>query len=91
MSAADLCLVAAYAVLLFGARWLVVAALRVLPAYVATPLMNLQFIWMVVIGFAVFGEVPAHGTMLGAALVIGSGLWLVFSEARLPQVKPAAA
>ena len=91
MGAADLSLIVAYAVLLFAARWMVVAALRILPAYVATPLMNLQFVWMVAIGFFAFGEVPGSGTILGAALVIGSGLWLVLSEARLPTGKPAAA
>ncbi|MBY6005606.1 DMT family transporter [Salipiger bermudensis] len=81
MPLSDLGWVLTYAVFLFAARWLSVEALRLLPAYVATPLMNLQFVWMVVIGWFGFGEIPAVGTMLGVTLVVGSGLWLIFDEA----------
>ena len=80
MPATDLAWVAAYAVCLFAARWLVTVALRLLPAYVATPLMNLQFVWMVVIGYAAFGEVPGAGTVTGVTLVIASGFWLVADQ-----------
>ena len=77
MTGADAGWIAAYAVLLFLGRYVVVEALRLLPAYVATPLMNLQFVWMVAIGTFAFGEVPTSGTLLGVTLVIASGLWLV--------------
>jgi S-adenosylmethionine uptake transporter len=80
MSTTDFGWVMAYAVALFGARYVVAEALRLLPAYVATPLMNLQFVWMVAIGMAAFGEVPGTGTVLGVMLVIASGLWLVAEE-----------
>ncbi|MBS0122797.1 DMT family transporter [Thetidibacter halocola] len=80
MTATDFGWVMAYAVALFGARYVVAEALRLLPAYVATPLMNLQFVWMVAIGMAAFGEVPGTGTVLGVMLVIASGLWLVAEE-----------
>lgn len=83
MAVADLGWVLLYAVALFGARWVLVAALRLLPAYVVTPLMNLQFLWMVLIGFAVFGEVPAAGVYLGAAIIIGAGCWLVWDQSRV--------
>ncbi|MEO1140558.1 MAG: DMT family transporter, partial [Pseudomonadota bacterium] len=55
MSIGDMTWALTYAVLLFAARWVLVAALRVLPAFVVTPLMNLQFLWMVGIGVVVFG------------------------------------
>ncbi len=80
MSLADLGWVAAYAVFLFGARYVSAEAFRLLPAYVATPLMNLQFVWMVAIGLFAFGEVPSAGTVLGVMLVIASGFWLIFEE-----------
>ncbi|WP_353472535.1 DMT family transporter [Salipiger sp. H15] len=85
MPLADLIWVAGYALCLFGARFVSVEALRLLPAHVATPLMNLQFVWMVAIGFLGFGELPSPAAMLGAALVIGSGLWLVVDEAMPPR------
>ena len=81
MPLADLGWVAGYAVFLFAARWLSVEALRLLPAYVATPLMNLQFVWMVAIGWWGFGELPTAGTLVGVMLVVGSGMWLIFDEA----------
>jgi drug/metabolite transporter (DMT)-like permease len=66
-----------YAVALFGARWLLVAALRLLPSYAVTPLMNLQFVWMVAIGALVFGEVVRPEAWIGAAAIMASGLFLV--------------
>ena len=80
MPLGDLVWVAAYAVLLFGARWLLVVALRLLAAYAVTPLMNLQFVWMVILGAVFFGEFPASGTFLGVTIVIGSGMFLVWDQ-----------
>lgn len=80
MPLADLGWATGYAVLLFVARWLSVAALRLLPAYVVTPLMNLQFIWMLAIGALFFGEVPSQGTWIGGFIVIGSGLFLLWGQ-----------
>lgn len=80
MPLADLGWVAVYAVFLFAARWLLVVALRLLAAHAVTPLMNLQFVWMVIMGAVFFGEFPAPGTWLGVAIVIGSGLFLVWDQ-----------
>jgi len=65
---------------LFAARYALVVALQVLPAYTATPLLNLQFVWMVVIGVIVFNEVPANHTLLGASLILATGLLLVWEQ-----------
>jgi S-adenosylmethionine uptake transporter len=90
MSVTDLAWVTAYAAALFTARYVVAEALRLLPAYVATPLMNLQFVWMVVIGLLAFGEIPTLGTWAGVVLVVGSGFWLVFEESfGRPRIIPA--
>jgi drug/metabolite transporter (DMT)-like permease len=91
MGLADLGWALAYAVVLFGARWVLVAALRLLPAYVVTPLMNLQFLWMVAIGIIAFGEVPGAGVFIGAAIVIAAGSWLVWDQARPRPIVQAAA
>jgi S-adenosylmethionine uptake transporter len=80
MPLTDLGLAAAYAALLFGARWLLVVALRLLPAYTATPLMNLQFVWMVLIGAVFFGEMPGSNIYLGALIVVASGFYLVYDQ-----------
>ena len=80
MALADLGWAVAYAVALFGARWVLVAALRMLPAYVVTPLMNLQFLWMVAIGVTIFGEMPGIMVFTGAAIIIGAGAWLIYDQ-----------
>ena len=82
MTYLDLGLAVFYAALLFGARWVLVAALRILPAYLVTPLMNLQFIWMVIIGRVIFSEIPATHTYLGR--VCDCGGW------RLAHLGPGA-
>ncbi|MCZ4351432.1 DMT family transporter [Roseovarius aestuarii] len=81
MALGDLGWACVYAGVLFGARWVIVAAFRALPAYVVTPLMNLQFLWMVIIGAVVFGELPGAVVYLGAALVIAAGAWLIYDQA----------
>ena len=82
MDVADLFWIAAYSAALFAARYLVAEALRLLPAHLVTPLMNLQFLWMVAIGWLAFAEIPATGTVVGVTLITASGLWLVFEEHR---------
>jgi len=85
MPMGDFIWVGAYAALLFGARWLLVVALRLLAAYAVTPLMNLQFVWMVALGAVFFGEYPGSGTYLGVAIVIGTGLFLVWDQFTPPE------
>lgn len=80
MPAPDLGWVAVYAALLFVARWLLVVALRLLAAYAVTPLMNLQFVWMVVLGWVFFAEAPAISTLLGVGIVMASGMYLVWDQ-----------
>ncbi len=95
MGLGDLGWALSYAVLLFSARWVLVATLRLLPAYVVTPLMNLQFLWMVLIGLVVFGETPGAEVYLGAAIMVLAGGWLIYDQTglmralRKPRIMPA--
>lgn len=91
MTLVDGAWIVGYALALFGARYVVAEALRLLPAYVATPLMNLQFVWMVAIGMIAFGETPGTGTVLGVMMVIASGLWLVVEESLMRKRDAGAA
>jgi len=93
MGLMDLGWAAAYATLLFGARWVLVAAFRALPAYVVTPLMNLQFVWMVVLGALAFGEMPGLLVFAGAGIMVTAGAWLIWDQTlparRAAKVVPA--
>ncbi|MCW8843334.1 MAG: DMT family transporter [Rhodobacteraceae bacterium] len=80
MPVGDLVWVGAYAAALFAARWVSVVALRLLAAYAVMPLMNLQFVWMVILGAVIFGEVPGGHIYLGVSIVIASGVFLVYDQ-----------
>lgn len=49
---------------------------------VAAPLHYSQIVWGVAIGYAVFGDVPDLRTLIGAGIIIASGIYLIESERR---------
>ena len=53
---------------------------RLAPASVLSPFIYTQLIWVVILGYFVFDHVPTGWTMAGAAMVIGSGLYLLYRE-----------
>lgn len=53
---------------------------RLAPASVLSPFIYTQLIWVVILGFLVFDHAPTGWTMAGAAMVIGSGLYLLYRE-----------
>ena len=68
----------------FGAfgHFLMIAAHRIAPAPILAPFIYTQIVWMTTLGYLVFGDVPNQWTLIGAAIVIGSGLYLLWSERR---------
>ena len=74
MGLGDLFQIMLYSSLLFVARWTMVLVMQRLRAPVALPLLNIQFAWMVGVGFVFFGEVPQISTVIGALLVMGAGI-----------------
>jgi len=60
-----------------------IAGHRLAPASVLSPFIYTQLIWVVILGYVVFDHVPNTWTMAGAAMVIGSGLYLLYRERQL--------
>lgn len=56
---------------------------RLAPASVLSPFIYTQLIWVVILGYLVFDHVPNELTMAGAAVVISSGLYLLYRERHL--------
>lgn len=50
------------------------------PAPVLSPFIYTQIAWMALLGYVVFGDVPDRWTVVGAAIVIASGLYLLAWE-----------
>ena len=66
----------------FGAlsQWLVLLAHQRAPAPVLTPFGYVQIITTSTFGFLLFGETPTHSTLVGASIVVASGLYLWYRE-----------
>jgi len=63
-------------------HYLLALAHRYAPASVIAPFLYQQVIYMALFGYLVFGDVPSTWVWLGAAVVIGSGLYLFSREQR---------
>jgi len=61
-------------------QWIVVLAFRYADASVLAPFSYSQLVWVSVLGFLVFGEVPDGWTVVGAAFIVGSGLYTAHRE-----------
>jgi drug/metabolite transporter (DMT)-like permease len=61
-------------------HFFLIAGHKLAPASVLSPFIYTQLIWVVILGYLVFDHVPTPWTMMGAAVVIGSGLYLLYRE-----------
>ncbi len=73
----------------FG-HYLLIIAHRLAPPSVLAPFMYTQLIWVIAIGYAVFGDVPGFWTLMGAAVVVASGLYLLHRERAVGKPVPSA-
>ncbi|PZU92921.1 MAG: EamA family transporter [Chelatococcus sp.] len=63
----------------FG-HWLLILAHRLAPATVLAPFIYSQIVWMILLGWLVFDQLPDGWTFAGASVVIASGLYLLYRE-----------
>lgn len=64
-------------------HYFLIAGHRLAPASVLAPYIYTQIVWTAALGFVVFGDVPNGWTLAGAAVVIASGLYLLYRERKL--------
>jgi drug/metabolite transporter (DMT)-like permease len=58
-------------------------SLRLAPATAVGPFYYLMLVWALIYGYFVWGDVPSAGLLIGSAIVVGSGFFLFWREARL--------
>jgi drug/metabolite transporter (DMT)-like permease len=63
-----------------GGHWLLIKAHQGAGASTLAPFMYTQIVWMVLLGWLVFADIPTTWTILGAGIIIGSGLYLLYRE-----------
>ncbi|MES2144823.1 MAG: EamA/RhaT family transporter, partial [Pseudomonadota bacterium] len=60
-----------------------VASMRVGDIVVVAPFRYTALLWAIVLGWALFGTLPDALTLVGAALVVATGIYTFWREARL--------
>ena len=61
-------------------QWIVVLAFRYADASVLAPFTYSQLVWVSLLGFFVFGEIPDKWTVVGAGFIVASGLYTAHRE-----------
>jgi drug/metabolite transporter (DMT)-like permease len=64
-------------------HYLLIIAHRLAPAAVVAPFIYTEIVWMVGLGYVVFNDKPNEWTLAGAAVVIASGLYLLYRERKV--------
>jgi drug/metabolite transporter (DMT)-like permease len=59
---------------------MLIKAHTIAPAPTLAPFVYTQIIWMILLGYLVFNDVPDLFTLLGAAIVVSSGLYVYYRE-----------
>ena len=60
----------------------VVRAFQLAPASALAPFQYVSILWSILFGYAAFADVPDGATLLGAAIIIGAGLFILLRERR---------
>ena len=61
-------------------HWLLAAAHRYAPATVLAPFLYQQIVWMTLLGWWVFGDVPVWQVVVGTGVIVACGLYLIIRE-----------
>jgi drug/metabolite transporter (DMT)-like permease len=72
-----------------AAQYLWTKALHAAPATAVSPFYYFLLVWSLAIGFFVWGDVPTIDLLVGSAIVVGSGLFLLYHEAQRRTAAPA--
>jgi drug/metabolite transporter (DMT)-like permease len=57
-------------------------ALHLAPTSAVVPFNYFSLVWAICLGFLVWGDVPSAMLLAGSAIVVGSGMFLLWSETR---------
>jgi len=72
-----------------AAQYLWTRAIHLAPTSAVVPFQYLQLVWAMLLGFAIWSDLPTAGLLVGSAIVIGSGLFLFWHETRKVPVADA--
>ena len=64
-------------------------SLSLAPPSAVVPFNYLSLVWAMILGFAVWGDVPTPGLLVGSAIVVASGVYILWRETVIPRRPPA--
>ena len=64
------------------AHWLIVVSLHLAAGAVVSPLKYLSLVWSAMVGYWVWDDVPSTLKIIGAVMVVGAGLLILYRETR---------
>ncbi|MFN4141784.1 DMT family transporter [Aestuariivirga sp.] len=70
---------------------MLIQAHRLAPASALAPFLYTQIVWMIIAGYAFFGDVPDLWTLIGAGIVVASGLVVFAREASVGKMREVPA
>jgi len=79
----DLVLLGLLGIVAMAAHMLVNRALKMSDAATVAPLQYTLLLWAVIFGWMFFGDLPRFGMLIGAALIVASGLFIFIREQAL--------
>ena len=68
-----------------GAHFLMVEAFRLCEAALVAPFKYTSVLWAILFGYFIFKEVPELSTLVGASIVISSGIYIIYREGKFRQ------
>jgi drug/metabolite transporter (DMT)-like permease len=71
-------------------HYLLILAYRLAPTAVIAPFIYSQIVSGIIAGYVIFGDLPDRWTLIGAAIVVASGLYLLYLEQRVAPVRRAS-
>lgn len=76
----DLGLLAMLGIIAMGALVAVNRSLKLAPASVVVPFQYTMILWAVLLGYLVFGDVPAPHVAIGSSIIVAAGLFIFWRE-----------
>jgi drug/metabolite transporter (DMT)-like permease len=80
LATGDLAAIAAMALLLLLGQYCTVRAFRSAPVGAVAPFQYAELVWATLIGFLFWQELPGVNVWVGAAIVVASGLYIIWRE-----------
>jgi drug/metabolite transporter (DMT)-like permease len=72
-------------------HYMLIKAMELENASFLSPLGYMQLLWVVLLGFLVFGDFPDTHAFIGMAIIVGSGLYVAIGHRPAPQEEPDTA